>query len=60
MPLVLPRGAGWSAPALVGLSQKETYAEKAERARGGWRLQLRGDVHIRARQHTMETNQPSI
>ena len=47
MPLVHPRGDGWSAPALVGLSQKWAYAEKAERARGGWRLQLREDMHIR-------------
>ena len=48
MPLVHPRGAGWSAPALVGLSQKKTYIEKAERARGSWRLQLRGGnvMHI--------------
>jgi hypothetical protein len=46
MPLVNPRGAGLSAPVLVGLPQKETCVEKATRARGAW-LQLRGDVHIR-------------
>ena len=46
MPLVNPRGAGLSAPVLVGLPQKETCIEKATRDRGAW-LQLRGDVHIR-------------
>ena len=47
MALVHPCGAGQIAAVLVGLSQKETCVEKAKRARvPGWRLQLRGDVHI--------------